>query len=80
MNWYFLVPHKHLPVANAMADVRDHLLEVLQGLLDICASSDIVFDLVDKRRIWYASRIRRCQVSPVTQFSYVRQRFEKISS
>lgn len=36
---------------------RDHLLEALEGGLDIVAGGDIVLDLVDKGRVGNAARV-----------------------
>lgn len=49
-------------------DIRDHLLEALEGAFHICASGNIIFDFVDKWRIWNAARVGR-GIFAVTQIS-----------
>lgn len=62
MNWYFL----GLLVSRSFfletsptqgADIRDHLGEALQRLLDVCAGCHVVFNTLDKRRIGNASGV-----------------------
>lgn len=38
-------------------DSRNHLLELVHRRLDVSARCDIVLDLVDERRVRYASRV-----------------------
>ena len=42
---------------TARKNVRYHLLKVLEGALDFGARRNIVFDLVDERRVGDASRV-----------------------
>lgn len=59
MNWYFLQRVSGPEALHDRFNLRNHLLEALESLLNICSRSDIVLDLIDEWRIWNASWVCR---------------------